>query len=111
MAEDSKVDNEHEDENECDNRCTFRRQLVSGLGDRHASVQRPMLDAALAIVDCHGQELMSSLLPILEDFLEKAPNTQSFDVVRQGVVVVLGTMAKHLDKGLKYGYIEDLSKR
>ena len=86
-------------------------ELVSGLGDRHASVQRPMLDAALAIVDCHGQELMSSLLPILEDFLEKAPNTQSFDVVRQGVVVVLGTMAKHLDKGLEYGYIEDLSKR
>ena len=59
-----------------------------------------MLEAALAIVEHHGKDLMSSLLPILEDFLENAPNTQSFDVVRQGVVVILGTMAKHLDKGL-----------
>ena len=58
-----------------------------------------MLEAALAIVEHHGKDLMSSLLPILEDFLENAPNTQSFDVVRQGVVVILGTMAKHLDKG------------
>ena len=47
MAEDAKVDDEHNDGNERDNRCTFGHQLVSGLGDRHASVQRPMLDAAL----------------------------------------------------------------
>ena len=53
----------------------------------------------MAIVDHHGRDLMSDLLPILEDFLENAPNTQSFDIVRQGVVVVLGTMAKHLEKG------------
>lgn len=76
----------------------FKFFIPQGLGDRNEGVQKVMLASAHAIVDHHGKDLMTDLLPILEDFLENAPNTESFDVVRQGVVVLLGTMAKHLDK-------------
>ena len=38
------------------------------------------------------------LLPIFEDFLGQAPDTASFDVVRQSIVILMGSLAKHLDK-------------
>jgi len=38
------------------------------------------------------------LLPILETTLNELPDNASYDVVRQGVVVLMGNLAKHLDK-------------
>ena len=34
----------------------------------------------------------------MEKFLEEAPNTASYDAVRQSVVILMGTLAKHLEK-------------
>lgn len=41
---------------------------------------------------------MQSLLPILEKALTTLPDTASYDIVKQGVVVMMGNLAKHLDK-------------
>lgn len=44
------------------------------------------------------QENVNSLLPVFEEFLKDAPNDASYDAVRQSVVVLMGSLAKHLDK-------------
>lgn len=46
---------------------------------------------------CH-QDNVSSLLPVFEEFLKNAPQDASYDSVRQSVVILMGSLAKHLDK-------------
>lgn len=69
-----------------------------GLGDREEVVHKEMLAAALTIVDLHGKETIVNLLPVFEDFLDKAPKSQSFDNIRQAVVILMGSLARHLEK-------------
>ena len=38
------------------------------------------------------------LLPVLEQFLAEAPREARYDAVRQSVVILMGSLAKHLDK-------------
>lgn len=57
-----------------------------------------MLSAALAMVDLHGKETVNSLLPVFEEFLDQAPDSGSYDAVRQSVVILMGSLARHLDK-------------
>ena len=69
-----------------------------GLGDRHEDVQKHMLNAALTMVDQHGKETISKLLPVFEKFMDEAPKSGSFDSVRQSVVILMGCLARHLEK-------------
>ncbi|KAH8417300.1 hypothetical protein KR222_008388, partial [Zaprionus bogoriensis] len=69
-----------------------------GLGDREEIVHKEMLAAALKIVDLHGKETIVSLLPVFEEFLDKAPKSQSYDNIRQAVVILMGSLARHLEK-------------
>ncbi|XP_055908453.1 eIF-2-alpha kinase activator GCN1 [Eupeodes corollae] len=80
-----------------------------GLGDREEIVHKEMLAASLTIVDLHGKETIVDLLPVFEDFLDKAPKSQSFDNIRQAVVILMGSLARHLDKDDKR--IEPIVKR
>lgn len=41
---------------------------------------------------------MNILLPVFEDYLTSAPDTASNDAVRQSIVILMGCLAKHLDK-------------
>lgn len=41
---------------------------------------------------------MDILLPLFKDFLEKAPDSSTYDIIRQSVVVLMGGLARHLDK-------------
>lgn len=41
---------------------------------------------------------MHLLLPLFEKFLDEAPDDVSYDQVRQSVVILMGTLARHLDK-------------
>lgn len=41
---------------------------------------------------------MHQLLPLFEKFLDEAPDDVSYDQVRQSVVILMGTLARHLDK-------------
>uniref|UniRef100_H2ZRB1 TOG domain-containing protein n=1 Tax=Ciona savignyi TaxID=51511 RepID=H2ZRB1_CIOSA len=68
------------------------------LGDRNAQVASKMLEAALQSVNDHGKENTEILLQVFEDFLKNAPTSESYDAVRQSVVILLGTLARHLDK-------------
>jgi hypothetical protein len=38
------------------------------------------------------------LLQIMEDFLKEAPKTADYDFVRQSVVILMGKLAKDMDK-------------
>ncbi|XP_060810909.1 stalled ribosome sensor GCN1 [Amyelois transitella] len=73
--------------------------VEKALGDRHDVVRGDMLDAAMVIVDLHGKETISSLLPVFENFLDKAPKSGGFDAVRQSVVLLMGSLARHLAPG------------
>lgn len=67
------------------------------LADRHDQVRDQMLAAAMAIVDLHGKETLSSQLPVFENFLDKAPKSGGYDAVRQCVVLLVGSLARHLE--------------
>lgn len=43
------------------------------------------------------QETLSSQLPVFENFLDKAPKSGGYDAVRQCVVLLVGSLARHLD--------------
>ena len=45
-----------------------------------------------------SQDNVSALLPVFEEFLKNAPQDASYDAVRQSVVILMGSLAKHLDK-------------
>ncbi|XP_068244259.1 stalled ribosome sensor GCN1 [Palaemon carinicauda] len=71
--------------------------VPDALGDRNPEVRNKMLDAAMAVVNSHGKETVNSLLPVFEKFLNTAPNHASYDSVRQSVIILMGSLAKHLD--------------
>lgn len=68
------------------------------LSDPHPVVHKTLLDAATALVDFHGNSKVNMLLPLFEHFMDDAPRDQSYDQVRQSVVILMGTLARHLDK-------------
>lgn len=72
--------------------------VTKGLGDREEVVHKEMLAAALAIVDLHGKDTIAKLLPVFEHFLDKAPKSSYYDNIRQAVVILMGSLARHLDK-------------
>ena len=56
-----------------------------------------MLTAAVNIVDIHGKTTAGDLLPVFEEFLDNAPKERKYDDARQSVVILMGSLAKHLD--------------
>ena len=57
--------------------------------------------AGVAIVDAHGDEMASSLLPVVEKHLERTAQASDarYDQVREGAVILLGTIGGHLQTG------------
>nr|XP_019554630.2 eIF-2-alpha kinase activator GCN1 [Aedes albopictus] len=72
--------------------------VSTGLRDREEIVHKEMLAASLAIVEHHGKESVSYLLPTFEKFLDEAPNNSDYDNIRQAVVILMGSLARHLDR-------------
>ncbi|CAG2110637.1 unnamed protein product, partial [Medioppia subpectinata] len=72
--------------------------VPEALGDRNESVQSQMLEAGCALVNLHGKESINLLLNVFEKFLDDAPDTSDNDAVRRSVVVLMGTLARHIDK-------------
>ena len=72
--------------------------IPQGLGDRSEAVRKDMLNAAVVTIDLHGKSTVGRLLPVFEDFLDSAPTDRSYDTVRQSVVILMGGLARHLDK-------------
>lgn len=72
--------------------------LISrALADMNMEVRARMVDAGIAIIDKQGKDNVGLLLPIFENYLDKkATDEEQYDLVREGVVVFMGALAKHL---------------
>ena len=44
------------------------------------------------------QANISTLLPVFESFLDLAPDSSAQDTIRQSVIILMGSLARHLDK-------------
>jgi hypothetical protein len=76
--------------------------LSAGLVDDDASVRSAMVAAGVAVVDAGGPESASALMPLFESYLDRKAavgglTEEQYDHVRQGAVVFLGTLARHLN--------------
>ncbi|XP_009587833.1 protein ILITYHIA isoform X1 [Nicotiana tomentosiformis] len=74
--------------------------LISrALADPNADVRGRMINAGIVIIDKHGRDNVSLLFPIFENYLnKKASDEEKYDLVREGVVIFTGALAKHLAK-------------
>uniref|UniRef100_K4AM52 TOG domain-containing protein n=1 Tax=Setaria italica TaxID=4555 RepID=K4AM52_SETIT len=83
--------------------------LISrALADPNVDVRGRMINAGILIIDRHGKENVPLLFPIFESYLNKKVSTislliiasdeETYDLVREGVVIFTGALAKHLSK-------------
>ncbi|CAH0556041.1 unnamed protein product [Brassicogethes aeneus] len=72
--------------------------VFTSLGDRNETVRKEMLNAALRIVDLHGKDTVGTLWPVFDDFMGKSSKSAHYDAVKQAVVILMGSLARHLDK-------------
>lgn len=87
--------------------CTF---LVRVLADEEEDVRTAAVAAGSALIDAHGSGNVAALLPIFDNYMSQdghlatsrsatgGADEMHRDFVRAGVVVLLGALAKHLDK-------------
>lgn len=67
------------------------------LKDEKNAVRNDMLQVGITLVEIHGKAHVTPLLTKFEQFLANTPKTGAYDVVRQNAIVIMGTLAKHLD--------------
>ncbi|PWA68142.1 ILITYHIA [Artemisia annua] len=76
--------------------------LISrALADSNADVRGRMINSGIMIIDKHGKDNVSLLFPIFENYLNKkasASDEEKYDLVREGVVIFTGALAKHLSQ-------------
>jgi len=71
-----------------------------GLSDPDDDVRAQMTSAGLKMLETHGQSSMELLHPMLQNQLNKPDaGTWQADLVREGTVILLATLAKFLPKG------------
>ncbi|KAH9728173.1 protein ILITYHIA [Citrus sinensis] len=77
----------------------LKLDLCVVVADTNADVRGRMLNAGIMIIDKHGRDNVSLLFPIFENYLnKKASDEEKYDLVREGVVIFTGALAKHLAK-------------
>ncbi|KAI1626877.1 elongation factor EF-3 [Exophiala viscosa] len=82
----------------------FMQFLVSegALSDRSATVRSEMVDAGTALVAVRGMECLEPLMEIFEKVLQGPDKaTQESDWVNEAVIVLYGSLARHLPDGDK----------
>ena len=77
----------------------FLKFVIPGaLSDPRPEVHEAIMVAARSAITTHGEELSGKLMSHLEQCLNTAPDTHEADAIRQSAVVLMGTLAKHMDK-------------
>ncbi|XP_019193924.1 PREDICTED: eIF-2-alpha kinase activator GCN1 isoform X21 [Ipomoea nil] len=77
----------------------FTHSQLPYLADPNVDVRGRMINAGILIIDKHGNDNVSLLFPIFENYLnKKASDEEKYDLVREGVVIFTGALAKHLAK-------------
>lgn len=80
----------------------FMDFLVSdgALSDRHATVRQQMVDAGIAVVTERGRECLEPMMTLFEKILQRPDKaTQESDWVNEAVIVLYGSLARHLPAG------------
>ena len=72
---------------------------TGALADPNSEVLTAFTSVAKTAIGCHGDDLAGQLMEHCEACLQSAGDTRESDVIRQSVVVLMGTLASHLDKG------------
>lgn len=78
--------------------------IRSGLVCEDEGVRSIVMEAGCALLNAHGQSCSENVLPILESYLGGNAKSVSledehqYDLVREGVIVLYGTLASHLPK-------------
>lgn len=75
----------------------FNFFIPRALSDRHALVRTSMLESGQKVIEANGKDHINMLLPIMEDYLLNAANIVENDIIRQSIVILMGSLAKHLD--------------
>ncbi|DBB12167.1 TPA: hypothetical protein ACH3X3_006274 [Trebouxia sp. C0006] len=67
--------------------------------DQKATVSEQMMQAGAALVNAHGKSQFQPMLQLFEGYLDKkdVADEARYDKVREGAIVFLGTLARHLD--------------
>ncbi|KAI6171348.1 TOG domain-containing protein [Aphelenchoides bicaudatus] len=71
--------------------------VPDGVSDQHELVRNEMYKAASALISRSGAEKVDFVLPHLENLLNKLPDTAENDILRNGLVCLLGTLARYLE--------------
>ena len=72
--------------------------IPHALSDPSPKVRSAMICAAQTAISSHGDELADELMAHSENSLKTILDTLEADVVRQSIIVLMGTLAKHMDK-------------
>ena len=72
--------------------------IPKALSDPSLKVQSAMMAASKAAIGCHGDHLAAELMAHSEECLKSISDSQEADTVRQAIIVLMGTLAKHMDK-------------
>ncbi|KAH0448399.1 hypothetical protein IEQ34_022199 [Dendrobium chrysotoxum] len=74
--------------------------LISrALADPNMDVRGRMINAGIMVINKHGKENVPLLFPIFDSYLnKKTSDEEKYDLVREGVVIFTGALAKHLAK-------------
>lgn len=71
--------------------------VPGAISDRNTRVQETMLEAAVVLVNEHGNKRTQFIMSTFQTFLSKSAKAVDSDDVKKNVIILLGTMAKHLD--------------
>lgn len=72
--------------------------IPEALLDSNSKVQSAMMSAAQAAIGCHGDTLSGELMAHSEESLKGILDSQKADQVRQCIIVLMGALARHMDK-------------
>uniref|UniRef100_A0A1I8BXN9 TOG domain-containing protein n=1 Tax=Meloidogyne hapla TaxID=6305 RepID=A0A1I8BXN9_MELHA len=70
--------------------------VPDGLNDRAEGCRNLMRNAAAKAIQNHGSEMVDTLFPFIEEELNKLTKEAKNDNLRQGLVVLIGTLAQYL---------------
>ncbi|VDN06761.1 unnamed protein product, partial [Thelazia callipaeda] len=77
--------------------CFIKIIVPDGISDINQECRKLMLAAAIEVIKIYGQVEMTFFLPFFEEMLDSVPNSKDFDDLRQGLVILMGTLAQHLN--------------
>eukprot|EP01083_Nonionella_stella_P268898 909304_1 len=81
----------------------FKFFTKTGLADPNSNVFDQVLKAGLKLIEVHGHDHINVLLPIFDSILSSGSKDRKNDKIREGAVVFLGTLARHLVTGEETG--------